>query len=143
MHTNIFRKVIKFFDKLEDKVRGTLSRRPLLYTFIGGVAIVLFWRGVWMTADLIPFLSGPISVAISVGILMVTGLFVSFFVSDRIILSGIKQEKKFVEKTENEIKAETTVLEDIRKDIRHIEKEIGALEKKVDGGDGAHFSGRV
>jgi len=129
MHTNIFRKVIKFFDKLEDKVRGTLSRRPLLYTFIGGVAIVLFWRGVWMTADLIPFLSGPISVAISVGILMVTGLFVSFFVTDRIILSGIKQEKKLVEKTEEEIKHETTILLDMSEKIDHMQSEIEDLEK--------------
>ena len=86
--------IIKFFDKLEDKVRGGLSRNPIIYTLIGGIAIVLFWRGVWLTADLFPFLTGPVSVVVSVSILLITGLFVSFFIGDQVIISGIKKEKK-------------------------------------------------
>ena len=43
--------IIKFFDKIEDKIRGKLSHYPIFYAFIGGVGIVIFWRGVWHTAD--------------------------------------------------------------------------------------------
>ncbi len=123
--------IIRFFDHLEDKVRSRLSRRPILYTFIGGVAIVLFWKGVWETAELFPFLYGPYAIIISVVILLITGLFVSFFIGDRIILSGIKKEKKLVEKTEVEIEAEEDILEDIQSDVTRIEKEIHALRAKT------------
>ncbi|MEK7193259.1 MAG: hypothetical protein AAB652_00535 [Patescibacteria group bacterium] len=120
-------KIVKFFDKLEDKVRARLSRKPILYTLIGGFAIVLFWRGVWLTADLFPFLTGPVSIVISVVTLLVTGLFVSFFIGDRTILSGLKGEKKLVEKTEEEVKAEAVTLRDVKDEIRHIDKELHEL----------------
>ena len=56
----VFKKIFRFFDKLEDHVRIALSHYPIVYTIIGGFSIVLFWRGVWMTADYFPFLTGPI-----------------------------------------------------------------------------------
>lgn len=127
----MIKKVIRFFDHLEDKVRARLSRHPIIYTFIGGVAIVLFWKGVWETAELFPFLFGPASIVISVVILLISGLFVSFFIGDRIILSGIKKEKKLVEKTESQIKAEEDVLEEIQEDVERIEKEVHALRTKT------------
>lgn len=34
--------IVKFFDKLEDNVRRVLSKRPIVYTLIGAVAVVLF-----------------------------------------------------------------------------------------------------
>jgi hypothetical protein len=88
------KKILNFFDKLEDEIRAALSRRPIIYAFAGGIAIVLFWRGVWMVADTIPFLTGPVSILVSVTILLAMGLFVSFFIGDNIIISGLKNEKK-------------------------------------------------
>lgn len=123
-------KIVRFFDKLEDKVRAALSRRPILYTLIGAVAIVLFWRGVWLTADLFPFLTGPISILLSVIILLITGLFVSFFIGERIIISGLKQEKKLFEKTEEEIRSEKGELTEIEEKLEEIEKDIHELKSK-------------
>jgi len=125
----MFKKVIHFFDKLEDKVRARLSRSPILYTFIGGIGIVLFWRGVWHTADLFPVLTGPVSIIISVILLLITGLFVSFFVGDVIIISGLKKEKKLIEKTESEVREDVTTLKELKEEIDEI-KEI--LEEKKD-----------
>lgn len=127
----MIKKIVKFFDRLEDKVRGRLSRHPILYTIIGGVAIVLFWKGVWETAELFPFLFGPVSIIISVIILLITGLFVSFFIGDRIVLSGLKGEKKLVEKAESEIETEEDVLEEIQEDVSRIEKEVHNLRRKT------------
>jgi uncharacterized protein involved in cysteine biosynthesis len=131
--------LIKFFDKLEDHIRGYLSRFPIIYSIIGGTAIVVFWRGVWVTMDefaqYIPrqlvWLDGPLSLLISLGVLLGTGLFVSFFVTDRIILSGIKQEKKIVEKTETEIKAESSVISDVQETVHKLEEEIKELSDKL------------
>lgn len=114
------KKIVRFFDKFEDHVRARLSKYPILYTFIGGIAIVLFWKGVWDTADMIPWLHGPMSILISVTILLATGLFVSFFVGDVIILSGIKNEKKLIEKTESEIATEGVTLDQIKKNLEEV-----------------------
>lgn len=130
------RKIIKFFDKWEDKNRAYLSRRPILYAFVGGTGIVLFWRGVWETADMFS-LSGPMSILISMMILLATGLFVSFFIGHHIILSGIKQEKKIEEKEESEIKMEIDVLQsemiilnELKRKIEKIEKDIEIIKSK-------------
>ncbi len=121
-------KIIKFFDKLEDKIRKRLSRRPIIYAFIGSIGIILLWRGVWMTADLFNFMTGPVSIIIGVIILLLIGLFVSFFIGEQILISGIKEEKRTDEKTEEEIKKGTVSLEEIKKDIEEIKR---ILKNKV------------
>ncbi|MEK7657636.1 MAG: hypothetical protein AAB366_00335 [Patescibacteria group bacterium] len=123
-------KIVKFFDKLEDKIRTILSRRPILYAFIGAVGIVLFWRGVWMTADMFPFMNGPVSIFVSVVLLLLTGLFVYFFIGDKVIISGLKQEKKMIEKTEEEIKMEKDSLKEIQLQIEHIDKDLEELKSR-------------
>ncbi|MEK7635993.1 MAG: hypothetical protein AAB405_02800 [Patescibacteria group bacterium] len=120
--------IVKFFDRLEDKVRASLSRRPIVYTFIGAVAIVLFWRGVWMTADMFEFMNGPVSILLSVALLLLTGLFVSFFIGDRLLISGLKQEKKIAEKTELEIRTETDLINEIKIRLEKIEKNVDEIK---------------
>lgn len=131
------RKIIKFFDKLEDKIRGKLSHWPIIYALIGGVGIVLFWRGVWYTADSFSFMTGPVSILISLIMLLLTGLFVSFFIGHYIIFSGLKQEKKIEEKEESEIeveldlqRAQMTILMEIKEKIKKIEEDIKGLVEK-------------
>ena len=128
-----------FFDKLEDSARGALSRVPIAYGIIGGISIVLFWRGVWHSVDLLEQSGGvwatlfnaPVSLVISALILMLTGLFVSFFIGDRIILSGLTHEKKIEEKTESEVRAEGTLLVEIHKKLERIEKELAEEKGKM------------
>lgn len=128
-----------FFDKLEDSARGALSRVPIVYGIIGGVSIVLFWRGVWHSADFLEQSGGlwatlfnaPVSLVLSALVLMLTGLFVSFFIGDRIILSGLTHEKKIEEKTENEVRAEGALLVDIHKKLERIEKELAEVKERT------------
>mgnify|MGYP001577278569 CR=1 FL=1 len=121
-----------FFDKLEDRIRLALSHRPILYAFVGGVGVVLFWRGVWHTADLFPILTGPVSILISILILLATGLFVSFFVGDDIIIAGLKEEKKISDKTEEEIKKEGLAIRNIGKDVDGIKETLGEMREVID-----------
>lgn len=124
---------LRFLDKMEDKIRFALSRWPVVYTLIGGIAIVLFWRGVWLTADYFVILNGPISLAVSIIILLSIGLFVSFFIGDQILISGMKQEKKITEKTEAEIKAEGVELAAIKQELQDIRKKIEEIGNKMHG----------
>lgn len=116
-------KIIKIFDNLELKIRHNLSKKPLVYAFIGSVGVVLIWRGVWMIADQIN-LSGIGSLVLGVFISASVGLFVSFFVGDSIIISGIKEEKRIDEKTEREIRNEKITLLDIEDKLKEIEKKL-------------------
>jgi len=85
---------------------------------------VLVWKGVWETAEYFPILFGPVSLVIGIIILLMTGLLVSFFIGDSFLISGLKKEKKLIEKTESEIRSEKDILEDIEEKITQIEKEI-------------------
>lgn len=123
---NILKRIYKFFDYLEIKIRHRLSKWPLVYAFIGSIGVVLIWRGVWMIADSFD-MPGWLSLLLGVLISVSTGLFVSFFVGDMIIISGIKKEKRIDEKTEEEIKKEENTLIEMEKDLREIKKEISEI----------------
>ena len=137
--SNLIKKSVHFFDKFEDKLRSHLSRFPILYTFIGGIAIVLFWRGVWHTADMLKAQGGilgflfyePLNLAIVVIILLATGLFVSYFIGDTILISGLRQEKKQAEKTSKDIKEEEAEIAVIKSDIEVVKNEVHEIMEAV------------
>ena len=119
------KKIVSFFDKLEDEVRIRLSHNPILYALVGAVGIILLWKGVWEMAELIPALHGFGSVVAGVVILLFSGLLVSFFIGDSIIISGFKKEKKLVERSELDIlRAEQTHTEEILEKLDHLEDDI-------------------
>ncbi|MDP3661757.1 MAG: hypothetical protein Q8R17_02825 [bacterium] len=130
--------LVKFFDKLEDRTRAGLSRSPIAYAIIGGVFVVLFWRAVWLSADMLAEVGGWLSVIFSPGVslilsmfgLLLTGLFVSFFIGDRIILTGLKHEKKLAEKTEKEVEEEESKIKELHAHIEHIEKRLDEIAKQ-------------
>ena len=119
------KKVVVFFDKFEDKIRAQLSRMPILYALIGAVGIILIWKGVWETAESVPTLWGPGSILLGLIILLATGLLVSFFIGDSVILSGLKREKKLAEKSEKDLlAAEQTQTAQILAKLDHLERDI-------------------
>ncbi|MFA6226888.1 MAG: hypothetical protein WC631_00165 [Candidatus Paceibacterota bacterium] len=132
----MIRIVVRFFDRLEDRVRGRLSHRSIIYGFIGGMSLVLFWRGVWHTGDILMEKGGilgwlfyePHTIVWTSIILLMTGLFVSLTIGDRIILSGIKHEKKVEEKTESEIKGEESEIQQLNKKVEGLYREISEIK---------------
>ena len=128
------RKITKFFDRLEDRIRGKLSHYPILYAFIGGTGVVLFWRGVWHIADEINIASG-VSLILGTSILLFTGIFVTEFNVNRLIISGLVGEKKLEEKEVSEIETEET-------QIRNLQNTLARLEKKLDHIDEEHLESK-
>ena len=125
-----------------------MSHRQIFYGLVGGIGIVLFWRGVWHTADYFSLVfmkresgsatidmaalwDGLLSFGIGSILLLLTGLFVSSFIGNEIIISGLKGEKKVAEKTEEEVETETTLVKDLRKEVREIKDRLGRIEKKI------------
>ena len=143
----MFKFIYRFFDKLEDKVRGSLSHYPIIYALIGGAGVVLFWRGVWHTTDYFMMLSnsanydqssinlsdaiwwdGPVSFLIGTVLLLLTGLFVSDFIGNEIIITGLGGEKKLSEKTEKEVKNEARAIVDIKNEVQEISRKLDILQ---------------
>lgn len=140
--------IIKFFDKLEDKVRRWFSRWPILYGFIGGIGIVLFWRGVWHTADFVSVvllngdvssmalldirsaLDGPLSFLVGSVLLLISGIFVSSFIGNEIIISGLRGEKKLVDKTGAEVKTTADAIKEVRDELKKMSARLDELSKK-------------
>ena len=100
--------------------------------FLGGIGVVLFWRGVWETADLFPWFSGPVSILVGLVILLLTGLLVSVFIGDSIIMSGFNREKKLAEKTESEIRSEKTTMQYLATELETIDTDLKKLRETVD-----------
>ena len=126
-----------------------LSHRPRLYALIVGIGIVLFWRGVWHSTDLIhtyfnffqnnlsidlsssPWWDGPLSFIVGAFILHFTGAFTSSFIGNELILSGLRGEKRLTEKTESEIKGEEQFISDIKEELSVMTEKITELENEV------------
>lgn len=142
--------IIKFFDKLEDKIRGKLSHYPIFYAFLGGVGIVIFWRGVWHTTDFftevifsyqlkgsvdlgsLPWWDGPLSLLVGSVLLLSTGLFVFDFIGSQAIISGLRGEKRLEEKTEEEIKTEGEIIKGIEKEVKKISERLDDIEEGLE-----------
>jgi hypothetical protein len=125
------RKIFHFFDKLEDKIRSRLSHSPVLYATIGGIGVVLFWRGVWHMADQIN-LDALLSMIIGSIILLLSGAFVSSFIGSRLIVTGMTGEKKLAEKTSEEIEREGSELKHIEEEIHDIKKDLSEIKTEIE-----------
>lgn len=135
----LFYAIYYLFDKMEDHIRARLAHHPFIYTFIGGAGVVLFWRGIWHIADVLEktstlggYLFSPLgSLVLSVLILLATGLFVSVFIGDSIIMSGIKHDKKIIEKAIEDVDLEKSDIEKVLLAIVEMKTELEALEHKA------------
>lgn len=136
--------ILSFFDRAEDRIRKRLSRRPFLYAFIGGTGVILFWRGIWNFADYlvgyhfesrslgsVPLVwwDGPLSVLVGTLLLLPTGVFVSSFIGNEVIITGLRGEKKLTEKTEAEIRKEAEGVKEMRRAIRRLGERLESIEK--------------
>jgi hypothetical protein len=145
-----FKKVYNLGDRLEDKVRGKLSHYPIIYAFVGGTGIIIFWRGVWHTVDYLvklfsaagdnltsasasqlPWWDGPLSMLVGAVLLLMVGLFVTSFIGNEIIISGLKKEKKIVEKTEEEVEDEIEESNEIKREIHEMDGRLKRIEETL------------
>ncbi len=138
------KKIFHFFDKLEDKIRSRLSRLPILYALLGGIGVVLFWRGVWHTTDFISaflidntqpsmaeMIDGPMSFVVGTAILLITGVYVSAFIGNRLLMTGLSGEKKLAEKTEEEIMTEEDQIKKMQSTLNKVEEKISEIELEI------------
>ena len=135
--------------RIEDRIKIYLSHRPRLYALIVGIGVVLFWRGVWHTTDLIhtylnifnnnltidsvssPWWDGILSFLVSIVVLHFTGAFTSSFIGNELILSGLRGEKRLTEKAETKIRKEEQVILDIKTEMQTMTSKIEELEKEL------------
>ncbi len=129
----IIENAVKFFDKIERKIRGRLSHHPIFYALIGGIGVIIFWRGIWHLADDIN-ISSIVSIIIGAIILLVTGVFVSSFIGSRLIISGLIGEKKLEEKEEGEIETEETQIKNLQSTLRRVEEKLDHMETHLEPG---------
>lgn len=126
-----------------------LSHHSFVYATIAGIGIVLFWRGVWHTADLVhayashsyaalsidtvqyPWWDGPLSFVVGCVILFASKAFVSSFIGNELILSGLRTEKKLAQETESDLKGEVAAITEIKEEIGSIARKLEELEVQV------------
>lgn len=127
----MLKKIIKNLNKLEYHIRVKLGHYPILYAFVGGVGVVLFWRGVWHTADDIG-INSISSLILGSLILLLIGVFVSTFIGAKFIISGLVGEKKIIEKEEEDIETEEGQLHNLQEILNRVEKKLASLEETIE-----------
>lgn len=126
-----------------------LSHHSHLYALIAGIGIVLFWRGVWHSVDLFhlwishrqasasidltehPWWDGPLSFLVGCLLLYLTRAFVSSFIGNELILSGLRTEKKLTRQTDTDLKTEVGAIADIKQEIAAIVEKLEDLDIQV------------
>lgn len=135
--------------KLLTRFHIFLSHHSYLYALIAGIGIVLFWRGVWHTVDVFhlllnqyhltgsldlgnqPWWDGPLSFVVGCMLLYATRAFISSFIGNELILSGLRTEKKMTREADTELKTEMGAITDIKEEINTITNALGDLEEEI------------
>jgi hypothetical protein len=125
------KEVIKYFEKLGITIRGKLSHYPVLYALLGGIGIVLFWRGIWHTADDMN-MSSILSLILGFIILIIIGVFVAEFIGNKLIISGLIGEKKLTSKEEGEIETEESQLKNLQSTLNRLEKKLEHIDEDLE-----------
>lgn len=119
-----------FFLRIEDRARSAFEHFPFFHAFLAGVGVVLFWRGVWETADYLR-LAPSASIVIGVLLLGAIGLYLQTFVGNTIIIKQVEKEKAMSKKTEKEV---TEVKAEVREGeitMEQVIRKLDAIEAKV------------
>ncbi len=140
--------MISLARKIKRRIQVQLSHHPKTYAITAGIGIVLFWRGVWHTADYIHvqyggfsksidafstlWWDGPISFMVGIIILYFTGALVSSFIGGELILSGLRGERRITEKAETDLKEEVSAIADIKDELEVVSKKLELLQKHAD-----------
>jgi hypothetical protein len=137
---SFFQKIEESISKTELKNRAYLSKHKFLYALLGGAGVVLYWRGIWHTADilesegglLLKIIFSPVG-SILLGILLLSsiGLLVQEFIGADVIISGLKKEKQEIDKTEEELKKEEEAENKERELIKEIDEHLHHLEREI------------
>jgi len=135
----MFKRIIKYFDKLDDRVRARLSHRSIAYAAVGGFFMIVYWRAIWDIVDnsmrkggVLGFIFNDwISLVWSTIALLLTGLFVSSFIGERIIMSGLKQEKKDTDKTKDEVFKEEDEIKSIQNKMIKMAGDIEEIKDMI------------
>lgn len=92
---------------------------------------MLFWRGIWHTADDIN-LNSIISMIIGMAVLLATGIFVYEFIGNKLIVSGLIGEKKLTEKEEGEIETEESQIKNLQNTLSRLEKKLDHIDEEIE-----------
>jgi len=116
--------VTNIFLRIEERARTYFERVPFLHAFLGGVGVVLFWRGVWELADRI-HIDPIVSIVVGSLLLGAIGLFLHTFVGNAIIIKNVEKDKRMTTRAEHEIAA-------VEKDIKREGATLDQLSAKID-----------
>ncbi|TAL19140.1 hypothetical protein EPN90_04165 [Patescibacteria group bacterium] len=107
-----FNDIVHFFDRLEDRVRHKLVHYRILYAVIATVGLVLFWRGIWLFIDDLPFFSNPlISILFGLAILLITGVYVTM-IGTEIIRATLEREGRTLREISRAVTREAAAKEE-------------------------------
>lgn len=112
------------FLRIEEQARTYFERFPFAHAFLGGVGVVLFWRGVWEIADRMR-IDPVISIIVGSLLLGAIGLFLHTFVGNAIIIKNVEKDKRLTTKAEHEIQA-------VEQNIKQEEVTLSQLSEKLD-----------
>jgi len=118
------------FLQIEERARSYFERFPFVHAFLGGVGVVLFWRGTWELVDQMR-IDPVVSIIIGSLLLGSIGLFIHTFVGNAIIIKNVEKDKQMTKKAEHEI---AVVEQDVKKEeitLTQLADKIEQLEKVI------------
>ncbi len=139
MKKNIFfNKIEKKITKIQLKNRNFLAKHKFFYSLLGATGVVLYWRGVWHMADILENRGGFLEIFFSpigsliLGILILSfgGILVQELIGTDTIISGLKKQKRDIDKTIDELSKEEEIRKKEKNLIVEIDNHLHKIEKK-------------
>lgn len=136
---NIFKKFEDKVLKIQLKNRAFLSRHKFIYSLLGATGVVLYWRGVWHTVDILESWGGWYSFIFSsvgslvLGVLILSfgGILVQELIGTDTIVSGLKKQKRDIDKTVEELIKEEATHKQEKELIKEMDLHLHKIDKRL------------
>lgn len=119
---------VRFTHSFIKKRENFIKAHHILYTFIAGVGLIVFWYGIWEGLKLIPYLGHPL-VAIVLGgtMVLVCGAYVYQFIGTH--ADNFRKEFHHVSGELDQVSDE---VQDISEELDEVVKDVEEFTGKVD-----------
>jgi len=126
---------VRFTHSFIRKREHFIKSHHIIYTFVAGVGLIIFWYGIWEGLRLIPIIGNPLVAVLLGGVMvLVCGAYAYQFIGNQ--ADNFRKEFNHVsgelDQVSEDVEDISEELDEVAKDVENFADKVDSISKKMD-----------